>query len=45
LFTGSRRAALDHRIADSLARPELAHSIERLAQAGCVLCVRERQPA
>jgi uncharacterized membrane protein YkvA (DUF1232 family) len=45
LFTGYRLAALDQRIEQSLARPELARSIQQLADARCLLCVRERQAA
>jgi uncharacterized membrane protein YkvA (DUF1232 family) len=45
LFTGQRLAALDQRIEQALARPELARSIEQLAEAGCLLCVRQRQAA
>jgi uncharacterized membrane protein YkvA (DUF1232 family) len=45
LFTGQRLAALDERIEQSLAHPELARSIQQLADAGCMLCVRERRAA
>jgi uncharacterized membrane protein YkvA (DUF1232 family) len=45
LFTGHRLAALDQRIAQTLARPDLARSIQQLADARCLLCVRERQAA
>ena len=45
LFTGQRLAALDARIEQSLARPELVRSLEQLADARCLLCVRERQAA
>jgi uncharacterized membrane protein YkvA (DUF1232 family) len=45
LFTGQRLEALDRRIEQALARPELARSIEQLANTGCLLSVRERQAA
>jgi uncharacterized membrane protein YkvA (DUF1232 family) len=43
LFVGNRRVALNDRIEQALARPELAQSIKQLATTGRMLSLRERQ--